>query len=193
MDKNCYDLRNAIFSLHTRRFGTVSEIMIKKLLSYGPSKNQFHDLYDKSNNLRVEVKFSRAQKKEDTITDENIKKQLEKITSFENRMFPSSDWKHHKFDCNIQQVKSTEFDILFYGIFFADVVMIFRLLPENLNSEINFSDKQHKGNLGEGQFHLNNLTYEKHLQHYFHKKLSYCELNEVISTITTDSKIKIIK
>lgn len=49
-------LREGIFNLNTRRFGTVAEVMIRRLFKLGRSKNQFHDLYDDLANHRVEVK-----------------------------------------------------------------------------------------------------------------------------------------
>ena len=47
--------RDGIFSLYTRRFGTVAEFMIKRLMDLGKGLNQFHDLYDDAEHLRVEV------------------------------------------------------------------------------------------------------------------------------------------
>ena len=47
-------LREGIFNLNTRRFGTVAEVMIRRLFQLGRSKNQFHDLYDDLKNHRVE-------------------------------------------------------------------------------------------------------------------------------------------
>ena len=37
-------LRDGIFALNTRRFGTVAEIMVKKLKQLDKSQNLFHDL-----------------------------------------------------------------------------------------------------------------------------------------------------
>ena len=41
MEQKIIDFRDGIFALRTRRFGTVAEIMIKKLVNASKSKNQF--------------------------------------------------------------------------------------------------------------------------------------------------------
>ena len=56
-------LREGIFNLNTRRFGTVCELLIQKLAKYGKGRSQFHDLYDDEHEHRIEVKFSRVQRK----------------------------------------------------------------------------------------------------------------------------------
>ncbi|GAA0327713.1 hypothetical protein GCM10008967_17770 [Bacillus carboniphilus] len=186
-------IRNGIFSLYTRRFGSVAEIMIQKLLAFKKGLNQFHDLYDPHQALRVEVKFSRGQRKEDSINEENVLQVLENVSDFTSRMFPSTEWHKNKFDCNIQQVKPSEFDLLYYGVFFSDVVVIFKLTPDDLTKAINYSNKQHKGNVGEGQFHLNNKTYEFHLENFFDQKLTYEELGEILKFHSDEeSNVKIV-
>ncbi len=56
-------LRDGIFNLKTRRFGSVAEVMIKRLAKLGKGRNLFHDLYDDINRHRVEVKFSTVRKR----------------------------------------------------------------------------------------------------------------------------------
>ena len=65
-------LRDGIFALNTRRFGTVAEIMIKKLKGLGKSKNMFHDLFDPAGGKRIEVKFSRVGQNLDKLTEHNL-------------------------------------------------------------------------------------------------------------------------
>ena len=111
-------LREAIFSINTRRFGSVCEAIVKKIAKFGESQNQFHDLYCDLTDKRIEVKFSRVQNRaqiairDDTVLDA-IFSELDEIrtVSFEN-------WRNKTFDCNIQQIKCGEFDILYYGLFF---------------------------------------------------------------------------
>jgi len=93
-------------------------------------------------------------------------------------IFP--EWKNFSFDCNIQQVKKVEFDVLYYGLFFADCVKIFRIMSEQIGSQIFYSDKQHKGNVGEGQFHINGDTFQIHLDNYLYQTLTYEELYELL-------------
>lgn len=43
-----------------------------------------------------------------------------------------------------------------------------------------YSDKQHRGNVGEGQFHINNKNISEH-EKYLDKKVTYEELYELFS------------
>jgi len=177
---NGQTLREGIFALRTRRFGTVAELMIKRLVKLGKGKNQFHDLYDDSDHKRIEVKFSTVMKgAEGTVTEDTVLQCIEEAIAA-NRMVSFQDWKNFKFDCNIQQVKRVEFDVLYYGLFFADCIKIFRILSEQIGSQISYSDKQHKGNVGEGQFHINGDTFQTHLNDYLYQTLTYEELYELL-------------
>ena len=100
-------LQKAIFGLHTRRFGTVAEIMIKKIINASNSSQLSFDLYENSTSSRIECKFSRVQKKAELkITDSNLFKALECEA---NRDIMYHEWKDYDWDCNIQQVKKEEF------------------------------------------------------------------------------------
>ena len=41
----------------------------------------------------------------------------------------------YDFDCNIQQVKRLEFDVLYYGLFFADRIAIFKMHSSEILSD----------------------------------------------------------
>ena len=120
-------LRSGIFALRTRRFGSVAECMIKRLLKCSLARSLFHDLYDDAQRHRIEVKFSVVQKKsEQTVTEQTVLRCIEDATA-ENRMVAFAKWRDYEFDCNIQQVKRSEFDVLYYGLFFSDCIKIFRI------------------------------------------------------------------
>lgn len=67
-----------------------------------------------------------------------------------NRTRNSTEIYRYGFDCNIQQVKRAEFDILYYNFFFADNIAIFKMASEDVLRCPGFSDFQHMGNAGEG-------------------------------------------
>ncbi|MEQ9190537.1 MAG: hypothetical protein RLQ25_08535 [Alphaproteobacteria bacterium] len=176
-------LREAIFNINTRRFGTVCEAIVAKIAEFGASRNQFHDLYCDKTDSRIEVKFSRVQNKAqiaiqpDTVVDA-IFAELD-----ENRTIMFDKWRTYEFDCNIQQIKCSEFEILYYGLFFWDKLLIFRINSETIkiDQRLNYSDKQHKGNVGEGQFHINNKTLQHHIDTYLAHDMSYTDLLGVLS------------
>jgi hypothetical protein len=173
-------LREGIFALNTRRFGSVAEVMIKRLVECGKAKNQFHDLYDDHEKKRIEVKFSRVLKAADTsVTVETILKCVEEATSI-YRLVACDDWKKTKFDCNIQQIKRAEFDVLYYGLFFFDKIMIFKIHSQDIGASIFYSDRQHKGNVGEGQFHINQDTLQIHIDKFLYNELDYDQLLDLL-------------
>lgn len=61
------DFKRGIFSLNTRRFGNVAELMIQAMYDFddAPSTTKF-DKYDSRNNARIEIKFSKASRKHKT-------------------------------------------------------------------------------------------------------------------------------
>lgn len=175
---NIQEFINGIFSLRTRRFGTVAEYMMKALIEVNMSGDLAYDLSDSENN-RIEVKFSTVMKKnKSTITEENVIQQILDAT-VEHRMMNSHEIYSLPFDCNIQQVKTAEFDVLYYGLFFQDKIAIFKVKSEDVFSLPNYSNKQHRGNEGEGQFHLNTGTIQYHLDNQLYCWLSYEELYEL--------------
>jgi len=179
-------LRDGIFALRTRRFGSVAECMVKRLRKYGKAKSLFHDLFDEQTGQKIEVKFSTVQKKANqTVTEETVLQCIEDAIS-EKEPVPFAGWQRTQFDCNIQQVKRREFDVLYYGLFFADCIKIFRIessriRENNQGGMIGYSDKQHRGNLGEGQFHINEKTLQIHLDNYLYKTLTYDEIYQLLA------------
>lgn len=180
MRKEVKEFRDGIFSLNTRRFGKVAELMIQKLFDLGESDNLAYDLKD-SNGDKIEVKFSTVLKRCDSnISFDNL---IESVieSNIDNRMLSFDEAKNLAFDCNIQQVKVREFDYLYYGCFFEDKIMICKIDANEILSDHNimYSDHQHRGNVGEGQFHINNSTLENHLEQYLIQWLLYDDLFEL--------------
>ncbi len=170
------EFRDAIFSLNTRRFGRIAELMIKKIYKFKDSENLAYDLID--NKLKIEVKFSTVLKKcKNIINEENIITEILN-SNLSNRGISYTQSENFAFDCNIQQVKVKEFDVLFYGCFFQDKIMICKIKPDQIltDKNINYSDFQHRGNNGEGQFHINNITINHHIDNYLLTWLTYSEL-----------------
>ncbi len=169
--------RDGIFALNTRRFGKVAELMIKEIYHLNDSENIAYDLLAK-NKEKIEVKFSRGLRKcKETITEKNMIKQLI-ASNLDNRMLTFEMAKEEEFDCNIQQIKPKEFKTLYYGCFFADKIMVCKIGSSQIakDKKLLYSDRQHRGNVGEGQFHINNTTLENHLNKYLVQWLTYGEL-----------------
>lgn len=172
-----------IFFLNTRRFGKVAELMIQKLYGFKNPDNNSYDLLA-ANHQKIEVKFSRGLKKcKKIITSENLIEQVLNAT-YENRILTYEQAKDVSFDCNIQQIKPSCFDMLYYGCFFEDKIMICKISSKELMEEkgVNYSDKQHRGNKGEGQFHIHKNKLIMHFENHFVQWLTYEELFEMFNT-----------
>ena len=157
----------------------MAEIMIKKLKGLGKSKNMFHDLFDTAGGKRIEVKFSRVGQNLDKLTEHNLLECILKEQGTDRRV-KFADWQDHQFLCNIQQVKRSEFDGLFYGMFFDDCIKIFYIEPKDIDASIGYGDRQHKGNVGEGQFHITEKNLQLHLDRHLVNTLGYQELLELL-------------
>lgn len=178
---NATTLRDGIFALHTRRFGTVAELMVQHLLKCGKGKNLAHDLYDDAKGLKFEVKFSRVQKRAETpVSERTVLRCIEEASSL-RRSVKFASWPKCRFDCNIQQIKKAEFAILYYGLFFEECIKIFKIASAAIGPQVYYSDKQHRGNVGAGQFHINHNRLQLHIDQYSFRTLTYKELLELLS------------
>lgn len=166
-----------IFLLSPRRFGTIAEIMVDRLFNLAPSNTLKYDR--KNNDKRIEIKFSRALKKEEKLQNNNLIA-ICKNASINNRMISAEEASISLFDCNIQQIKPIEFDVLYYGIFFEDAIEIYQINSSNILLLKNYSTKQYRGNEGEGQFHLNSSNIEEHRKKYLIKTLTYEQLYRLL-------------
>ena len=176
MQNQVDSFRDGIFALRTRRFGTVAELMIEGLYGFTKSHNQFHDRFDEKRGERIEIKFSTVTRShKSVITKSNVISQCIDADPQLSALC-SNDIDSIPFDCNIQQVKTNEFDELYYGLFFRDRIAIFKMTSEEVLNCPGFSNKQHKGNLGEGQFHLNQSTINWHLENHLLQWITYSEL-----------------
>lgn len=173
------EFRDGIFSLNTRRFGKVAELMIKELYGLGNAQSDAsgaYDLFSDDEQKKIEVKFSTVLRKcKENINSENVIGQIME-SNLETRMLEYGEIASVDFDCNIQQIKRKEFDVLYYGCFFGDKIMICKMDSDEILDCYGYSDKQHRGNEGEGQFHIKNDTIDFHLNKYLITWLSYEEL-----------------
>jgi len=176
-------LKRAIFHTHTRRLGHVAEEMIRRLHPHFQKPlNKYHDLYDPGLKMRVEVKFSTVRRKSPPLNGDGgvLASLLKEMDA--DRAVRFEEWKNVPFTCNIQQVKKAEFDVLYYGLFFDDVVKVFKALPGRLDGVVDYCEKQHKGNHGEGQFHITDKNLQVHLDSFLENTLSYQDVLGLLAT-----------
>ena len=169
------NLVSSICNLNTRKFGDVGEILMTKIIK-GLEKSDDLSYDKKLKNKKGEIKVSRAFTRAKPITEENICEVLMQDNSV--RLIEDKNKLKEKWDCNIQQVKPGCFDILWYGIFLKDAIYIFEIPSESITKDpnIQYSNKQHRGNTGEGQFHLKDSNIQYHINKYLYIKMDYNKL-----------------
>lgn len=165
------DFKNGIVSLGNKHFGLINETLVKSLFDLQDSGHKHFDLKD--GQLRIEVKFSRAKRKERVGSG----RPLDVI------MRPRQDeliYLHEALDgepfsCNLQHIKPSEFDLLFYGVYFADRVLVFLLTKDDLQDPLLCFGRQSLGNVLERQFRVDNRNLAYHMRNYLLLTLSFSD------------------
>lgn len=161
-----------IKNMNSKHFGEMFEHFIIYKEKFKKSKNKYYDLIQ--DGLKFEVKASRVfnqriKNKEETYYKYFMNEDTTGLISFKDFVYSTPKIKN-----NIQQVKPNENDTICYFLFFDDCILSFKMDPfllldlnEGVNQEfltsfdkyikrkISYSNKQHKGNLNEGQFCIN--------------------------------------
>lgn len=252
-DRQVNTLTNKFISLSPKKFGTFTECLTRHRYGFSSSENLSYDAL--STDLeKIEIKSSRVIL---TIENDNAKNMFQSLNGLSTSLASFKDLFHGNFLCNIQQVKPTAFDQLYYTLFLDDVILEFKINssdisnqlreqvtscmlfvddlknfkhPESIHlyrkltsidaedtvgiikalaehsspkdkklrdfiikselfealyirSKMGYSDKQHRGNSGEGQFHIKSNNIHYHLANNFTKAYTYSDfLNSLKST-----------
>lgn len=165
------DFKNGITSLSNKHFGLVNESLVKALFRFQDSGHRHFDLKDGQE--RIEVKFSRAKRKErykaaDPL-DVIFRPRQDELVYLQEALDGET------FACNLQHIKPSEFDILFYGIYFADRVLVFLLTKDDLTDPNLCFGRQSLGNVLERQFRVDSRNLAYHMENYLLLTLSYSD------------------
>ena len=179
-------LRDAILNFKSAHFGIFNEKFVELFLRYygliveSPDDSSYDRKIDKS---KDEIKGARAYEKlptmdfidESIIYETAIKYGIHELAPFDKR-------DESNFDCNIQQIKPELFEDLYYSLYFWDKVLIFKVSRDQMLEDkvLGYNDKQHRGNEGEGQFHIKKDKIEHHLKNYLLGELTYKELYKLL-------------
>ena len=177
-------LKQVLLDLPPRTFGTVGEMILKKYLENKglivTKSDSIH--YDKNvDGETTEDKASRIKKSQKF--NSNCENLYEELLSYEkSRFLKESELNDFDWDCNIQQVKFKFFKNLYYMLFCDDKIFIFKITPEELKNDtkVAYSDKQHAGNVGEGQFHIKKNNFKHHKEKYLLETLTWVDLDKLL-------------
>lgn len=130
-----------LYNLSSKKFGSVwAEVHLKEISpNLALSGTLDFDFLLPPENVKVEVKASRA-------TDAKSN-----IAFAQKSLFFGSD---KKFDMNFQQIKPRFCDVFVWIGVWRDAILYWVISSCEVENNRHFSDKQHKGNVGEGQLHI---------------------------------------
>lgn len=122
-------LLDSICGLSPKRTGLYLESLCRKKNNFTKSTSIYSDALT-SNDEKVEIKSSRVLKNEDSIQHDTLYEQLIGNT----RVLASvQDCFISDYDCNIQQVKTSEFAELRYCLFFREAILEFKMTDAFIN------------------------------------------------------------
>lgn len=152
--------------------------MIRLVYHFSEPCDNSYDAFDEKSQQRIEIGVSRAFKSPDSCGCAFISP-AQQEESVESLIVKSSCAVNEYFDCNIQQLKPDLFDYLYYALFFLDCIEIFGMSRAELLALDRYCDIQHRGNKGEGQFHITGGNITFHRAHFLKKRISYKELQDL--------------
>jgi len=130
---------------------------------------------------KIEIKSSRALHQEKT----KMKTGFDFLKNYNRRLLSINELTNLSFDCNMQQVKPEYFDKIYYGILTENGFLVFKMNKMVLLSDknISYSDKQHRGNFGEGQFHVKKSNIKYHMLHYYEGCISWYNIIKILKDL----------
>jgi len=157
-------VRHAIVCAGPKEMGKLAEKIAEIKYGLVPVKSDEFDYY--MGDSRLEVKSSRA----------FLKGHRRKMVKTVELPFNPA------YNCNIQQIKRELFDDLMYMIFSHDRVQVFVIKSGDIEtSDIGYSNKQHRNNEGEGQFHIHSGNYSMHIDMLV-DEIEYSECYDLLNT-----------
>lgn len=173
MDDRAAKIRNGIFSSAQRTYGEkYMEPIIRFLYGLSPSNTAENDGVDQDG-LFYEIKCSQvlAPNPLPITVGSNLYSKImqENAASIEDRIVFFEDAYDVSFNCNIQNIKRDDFDVLLYVLLFADEIHVYSIDSEDIESEISNWCGKH-GRYDEegksGQFSINNRNLADHEERF---------------------------
>jgi hypothetical protein len=171
--------RDAVCRLPTRRFGILSECLCRRLLGAPRSTSSAYDLGGPDR--RIECKFSVARHRSPRFESDDLLASVARFAAEGDRLLAFDQWSSADFACNIQCIKPSEFDLLYYGIFFSDLIAVFSAESGLIGTPCLPAHPQahHSTHL---QFHLNRFNLSWHLRERLHATITWVEVVRLLDS-----------
>ncbi|BBM88868.1 hypothetical protein COTS27_00555 [Spirochaetota bacterium] len=179
-------IKESLVNLRTLQFSTVGRMIVCKRYNFQQAKSGFM-LKDKDKDILV--RSSLVLRK--VADKEKIKKDstgvIHKLSNYPSpikRLVKSSS--NDDFNCNIQHLKLKEFNVLYYLLFFYDIIEIFKVNSNDITNIPTYSLTQLKDKPDVSRFHIDRESYNNyHKQNstnnrVSHNKVRYDKLNKYL-------------
>lgn len=256
------NMTSRFIGMSPKKFGTFTECLTRHEHGFQASDDSAYDALSNTSK-KIEIKSSRV-----IITNENsnAKNMFQSLEGLETSLSSFEQLFTGNFICNIQQVKPTEFDVIYYSLFLNDIILEFSMQSSEISkqaqnqeaalllfidelkeikhseskhiinsllklepddtaailkclgehctttdshkkirefffqselfevlytrSKMGYSDKQHRGNEGEGQFHIKSTNIHYHLANNFSKAYTYHDFYTSLMKTPTKQQAK---
>ncbi len=193
MSSGAIEVRNGFMLSSSRKFGEkFVESVIRNKYRLKESKTRLYDAKN-ANAEKCEIKGVRAWREDATkpisFLDE-IKAESRKMGSDApnnplNRMVTFNDFIKEQIIANVQNIKLSNFDILYYCVFYKDRVQVFRCKNEVVSDIHRWCPNHGSKEKGQnGQFPISKDNIDWHLDHCLVDTMSYDEIYQIAVSIT---------
>lgn len=187
---NYEQIRDGLFLAPSRTYGeSYIEPLVRHLYGLLEADNNSHDAKD-ATGKRFEIKASKVLKSLGDLRNESLIEQIIAQTERTeiHRLVPFCEATSAIYDANIQNVKRDDFDELIYVLLFEDVMKIFAIESQDINSDNvpGWSDRHGRYDaVGKsGQFNINKDRIEYHVVNFLQDTLTYEEAAEIYEELS---------
>jgi hypothetical protein len=170
------ELQRALFLIQPKSFGDASKLLVAKYLGgiAQPDSSPFDVDW---NGNRAELKMARVRgRAPQTIRDDNLTGILGWYAQNFDRAVPFGHATKTPFTADFMYIKPSLFDVLVYGLFFKDAVLLFSADAGRVGLLSGWRESPGRFHDGNCAIHLTNTTLKWHVDNQFYSKASYGEL-----------------
>lgn len=178
----CERISNNLMNMAPKKIGTILEKIVRAEFSIDVNGHINAENDGLCQVSTIEIKSSRAMFE----TDSDKKASLYSfVANYQRGLVSLADLETSNFVCNIQQVKPKLFNRLYYVLLVKEGLLIFKIANNQIvnDSNITYSNKQHRGNTDEGQFHIKKSNINYHIETYYDRMIGWERIIDILQTL----------